>query len=1483
MRESFDLAALLRAGALLLLGLVRLTQASATEPLQIANLVPIAKAAVPGQPELFRYTYRVSGVAAASSLPGAVAIGSSLRGNVSVSAGRIVFGAMPKGVWTQGANELVLLAGPDFDRRLDTVRLGDVEELRRQQLEHPLNSALLAQTPAPRPDGKAVEWPYYYSLKLKAALAWRSSLDVGGIEPLTIRQQAPSGIVKSNSPVIQASFQGGYGVDPAGITLTLDGVDLSAKLQFTAGSLNYASSGLAQGTHQVQLQLRDQQGRTAQASWSFSVDSEPPLITEQAPKDTLLRSGAGVVLKARISDAAGLGPIQLWLDDVDISAGLQVSEGLLQRPLGQALADGLHRVRLQASDALGNQAQSEWMFAVGAPPVISDTTPNGVVLAAGARPTISANFADERAAINLASLRLIVNSEDVTGLAIKTAGSISYTPPKPLAPGLYTVYLELSNTSKVAASAVWGFEVAAPKSYSLEIKSPAGDASVITPRVSVQAEAKASASLASRMTVNDADMQLTGVGEDGAAQFSGEVELLDGLNTVTVKVFFDDGETRSASVQLRYDAPARISILSPADQAVLGRAQASSPGDLTGNVERPVTVSGRLSKPVVSVTVNQQEALLSDGGLAFSFPNFFLHEGANLLTAVATDALGRVSGAAVNVTVDQTAPILNVEYPKPRQRTRAGWIDVRGMVNDAVEAAFGAPEPEVFVSADGQPEQRAEVADRYFFLSGVALRPGLNRLRVRAADHLGNERVQTIEVHQADTGLGGLLMVEGHNQTAAAKTELAKPLAVMALDARGEPLVGQAVRFEVQRGTGAISPVQGQTASGDRNYTARVLTLKTDAEGRAQVWFTLGKQSGPGANVVQATAVGLDGEALQFSASTLRGAVARLQGDQGLNQISETGAQAMEILSAVVRDAGGNPLPLVPVRFQIDSGDAFFADALGASVSADRRQITVNSDKNGVVAARPTLGLEPGLVQLSARALKQPGGSFETPADTIGGPRYVLRVKQAQDGPASFAGHIYTDKGAPLPGVKLSIGRTALLATSDDKGFFQIDNVPPGRVDLFVDGRAVNPSNDPSKPQWPSLHFEAYVVRGQKNELPHAIYLPALLSSEAKIVGGSEDVVLKIPGLEGFQMTVKANSVTFPDGSRVGTLVVSPVTADKLPMAPPAGGARFGVPAWTIQPAGTRFDPPIEVQMPNATFEQAGDNVPVVQWDHDLAQYVPMGRATVSNDGALLITDAGSGITKAGWGAPCTHVYDDECKTAVSPTPCEACRKWEQRSKCEGSCVKDIAYTDTIKGCCDGDKYDKKTTCCVPDSAGYGFHLKVRKRGLPYQYAKKLCGSGLQQSTEQVACDKIEDGRVVIQEDQGEFRPKCIDGCSVPSELIAASYATGAIWKEDENDPVGIGSSSFYSACSAHDRCYQTCGQERDLCDDTFDADLHRQCSLIPDDLWRFDFGWDGDMKVESYKSKCESIASVYIWVLRRAGWIAHSKKQRMYCQCCGE
>jgi hypothetical protein len=110
-------------------------------------------------------------------------------------------------------------------------------------------------------------------------------------------------------------------------------------------------------------------------------------------------------------------------------------------------------------------------------------------------------------------------------------------------------------------------------------------------------------------------------------------------------------------------------------------------------------------------------------------------------------------------------------------------------------------------------------------------------------------------------------------------------------------------------------------------------------------------------------------------------------------------------------------------------------------------------------------------------------------------------------------------------------------------------------------------------------------------------------------------------------------------------------------MVPPGGAGRFSPFGWTLQPTGTRFDPPIEVRIPNVDGFKPGITMPVVQWDHDLAQFVPMGLGTVTADGTQLITEPGSGITKAGWGGgqpppPPTNDADNQCPSSRAGDNC---------------------------------------------------------------------------------------------------------------------------------------------------------------------------------------------------------------------------------------
>lgn len=93
--------------------------------------------------------------------------------------------------------------------------------------------------------------------------------------------------------------------------------------------------------------------------------------------------------------------------------------------------------------------------------------------------------------------------------------------------------------------------------------------------------------------------------------------------------------------------------------------------------------------------------------------------------------------------------------------------------------------------------------------------------------------------------------------------------------------------------------------------------------------------------------------------------------------------------------------------------------------------------------------------------------------------------------------------------------------------------------------------------------------------------------------------------------------MAFPDGSTEGELVVNLVHNDRLPMVPPGTGGRFMATGWTLQPTGTRFDPPIELHIPNTNGLKPGTTIPVVQWNHDLAYFVPMGQATINEAGTV--------------------------------------------------------------------------------------------------------------------------------------------------------------------------------------------------------------------------------------------------------------------------
>jgi hypothetical protein len=91
----------------------------------------------------------------------------------------------------------------------------------------------------------------------------------------------------------------------------------------------------------------------------------------------------------------------------------------------------------------------------------------------------------------------------------------------------------------------------------------------------------------------------------------------------------------------------------------------------------------------------------------------------------------------------------------------------------------------------------------------------------------------------------------------------------------------------------------------------------------------------------------------------------------GLFQNVQTQSQPLELLTAVVRDKALNPLSGVAVEFFVKTGQAYFAPEEGVMIAdmngKTGQKITLKTDKNGLVAVRPYIGEEEGLVEIQAR------------------------------------------------------------------------------------------------------------------------------------------------------------------------------------------------------------------------------------------------------------------------------------------------------------------------------------------------------------------------------------------------------------------------------------------------------------------------------------------------------------------------------------
>lgn len=138
--------------------------------------------------------------------------------------------------------------------------------------------------------------------------------------------------------------------------------------------------------------------------------------------------------------------------------------------------------------------------------------------------------------------------------------------------------------------------------------------------------------------------------------------------------------------------------------------------------------------------------------------------------------------------------------------------------------------------------------------------------------------------------------------------------------------------------------------------------------------------------------------------------------------------------------------------------------------------------------------------------------------------------------------------------------------------------------------------------------------------------------------------------------------------------------------------------------------------------------------------------------------------------------------------------------------------------------------------------------------------------------------RATIQREcvDGEWRFEC-DGCSVPEEhqdkVADKDNPTGHPDTVFGNEsPDGRCRPAYTAPCDEHDRCYQTCGADKDECDREFRDAMQAVCEAAGNP--------EGSESIWGWNPNCSSYARIYYEAVKRYGGDAFEERQRQACAC---
>ena len=198
--------------------------------------------------------------------------------------------------------------------------------------------------------------------------AWSFSVLAADTTAPVISNPAPAATATGLTGVVLSAdyADGGSGIDPSSVVMTLDGVTVPGTA--TAAAVSFNAPSLSVGTHLVSVDVKDLAGNAAQQlHWAFTAqaaDSTAPASDIVSPLGATLNSVTGTVIAASLTDSASgvdVSSIVMTVDGAIVTPTVATAGLVSYSPV--SLLPGTHHISVDVKDLAGNAApQLRWSF-----------------------------------------------------------------------------------------------------------------------------------------------------------------------------------------------------------------------------------------------------------------------------------------------------------------------------------------------------------------------------------------------------------------------------------------------------------------------------------------------------------------------------------------------------------------------------------------------------------------------------------------------------------------------------------------------------------------------------------------------------------------------------------------------------------------------------------------------------------------------------------------------------------------------------------------------------------------------------------------------------------------------------------------------------------------------------------------------------------------------------------------------------------------